>query len=399
MIKLGFRYNLLYPLMLIILTTIRRADTITMYKIIGFDGSLFLTLIMFLAEIIIGLIFYLYYLSFLSKEKNPNSYFMGIKLITTSSNIKPPDNILKIYLLIFMAAFFDFNIFLIGTYYLPREYNEVSSSLNIRLRSVLTISSAFGCFFILRIPIFRHQKFSLFIISLCLITIIISEFFFMQEKVGYIIYALILNFICYFFNSCLDLSEKYLLDYDFVNPFRLIMVEGIIGFILGCIFSIIVDPFKDIKEVFENKNNTYNISDSMKLIFLIIFLVIYFISSGGRNIYRLITNKLYSPMTRTLTDCFLDPLLIIYYYFGENDFIYNESQNLTYFIINLVTSFIIVFCSCVYNEIFIIFHFKLEHNTHYQISKRATLLKKKLDSFDDDINYSDDSSEQDKVSI
>ena len=142
--KFGIRKNLIYPLMLIITTSIRKVDTILMIKINNFEASLFLTLIMFLGEFVFGLIIYLSHLSNLS--------------FSTRNN---PDKKYKSYFIIFMTAFFDFNVFLLQTYYLPKFNKFVSVSLNIRLRSVLTICSAFLCYFLLRIPIYNHQIFSL----------------------------------------------------------------------------------------------------------------------------------------------------------------------------------------------------------------------------------------------
>ena len=49
MMKFGIRKNLIYPLMIIISTNIRKIDTILMIKINNIESSLFLTLIMFLA--------------------------------------------------------------------------------------------------------------------------------------------------------------------------------------------------------------------------------------------------------------------------------------------------------------------------------------------------------------
>ena len=199
--------------------------------------------------------------------------------------------------------------------------------------------------------------------------------------------ALLLNCFVYFLNSCLDVTEKYLLEHNFINPFKMIMLEGIIGFIFTCLFSIIGKPFTEIIQVYEK-------DDKGDFVLLIALLFLYLISSGGRNIYRVITNKLYSPMTRTLTDCILDPLLIIYYFFYENDFIYKNEQNKYYFFINLFTSIIIVICSCIYNEIFVIFCCKLEENTHFQISRRATIpqrLKESTEYEDNDLSSDDNS--------
>lgn len=127
------------------------------------------------------------------------------------------------------------------------------------------------------------------------------------------------------------------------------MIEGIFGIILTSIFLLFVDdPFYIFKE--NNGNKT-------KLFGLIIFLFLYFIMSGGRNIYRLLTNKIYSPMVKSLTDYSIVPLLIIIYYFIKKDFQVNiaESISIPIFIINLILSFIIVFFCCVYNELFVLY--------------------------------------------
>ena len=144
------------------------------------------------------------------------------------------------------------------------------------------------------------------------------------------------------------------------------MIEGIFGCILTSIYSIKEESFSKIISIYDEHN--------YKFILLIVCLFLFFFFSGGRNAYRIITNKIYSPMTRTITDCFLDPLLITYYYYFEKDFSIRNEQNIIYFIINLIISIVIVFFGCVYNELFILFCCGLEHNTHYYVSLRALRL-------------------------
>ena len=81
--------------------------------------------------------------------------------------------------------------------------------------------------------------------------------------------------------------------------------------------------------------------------------------------------NIFSPMTRSITDTFIDPLYIIYYYFIKNDFKINESKNAYFFIINLVLSIIIVFCGLIYNEIIILLCYNLQVDTYIDISNRA----------------------------
>jgi len=366
MIKIGTRHNLIYPMMFIIFTGIRKIDSILMEIITKFSGSLFLTLIMFIADTIAGLIIYLYHLNFL-KEKEA-SKFMGIELIQAPSEITPPDSTLKIYLLLFFASFLDFSEYFVSSYYIPEIFKNNSKSLEWRLKSIIICTSSILSYFVLEFPIFKHQILSIIIILICLIIVIITEIINNEKSLEHTILLLLLMLINHIFNSGIDIIEKYLLEYDFINPFKMLMMEGIMGFLLSLFLLIFQSPLKKLKKAYNDED--------VNFFLLIIFLILYFLLSGGRNIYRVTTNKLYSPMTKALSDYILVPLLIIYYYIMEEDFKVNGKTLLYYFIINLIISFIIVFCGLIYNELIVLFFCKFEHDTHYEVSKRA----KKIES-------------------
>ena len=114
MIKIRIRYNLFYPLMLFVFSFLREIDSIFISRL-KFNGSLLLTFLMFLAEFMAGLLVFLYNYSFLKKRKK--STYKKIKLIQ-AGEMKHPDSTLKIYFLIFMAAYFDFMQFIITTIYI-----------------------------------------------------------------------------------------------------------------------------------------------------------------------------------------------------------------------------------------------------------------------------------------
>ena len=161
----------------------------------------------------------------------------------------------------------------------------------------------------------------------------------------------------------MDNTEKYLLEYHKINAYKMIMIEGIFGLLITSVYSIHENPFKELKE-FNNKKNNY--------ILLSIFLFLYFLLSGGRNIYRILTNKIYSPMTKIITDCFLDPILIIYYFLFKNDL-----NNIFFFIINLILLINMDFFGLVYNDFLILYCCNLEYDTYYEITKRAKVLENK----------------------
>ena len=387
MIKIGTRRNLLYPLSFSILNGIRKVDFIIMKKYFNFSGSTLLSLIMFFSDFIGGLIIYLDQMKYL-KEKEVTKY-MGIELIQASSEMSPADNNAKMIILLIFLSYLDFAENILSSYYIPDKFKKVSKSLEWRLKSIIICISGILCFFSLKIPLFKHQIISIIIILICLLITILTEMIeyyneYNQEKgLIYIIYVLFLLVINQAFISGFDVIEKYFLEFNFINPFKLLMLEGIFGFVMTLLFCIHEDPFEQMKII--NKKTPEKIKG------LIIFLFVLFLLSCGRNIYRITTNKLYSPTTKALTDYIFVPLLIIYYFIFENDFTVKNKKIYYYFIINLIISFIIVISGLIYNEFIILFCFNLEYDTHYEVSKRAKKIQSKVfelscnESYDDSI--------------
>ncbi len=374
MIKFAKRRNLIYAMMFVIFNFLRKADSIVMKNYIGFSGSLILTSLMFIADFISGLNVYIYNLKYL-KEKEA-SKFMGIELIQASSNITPPDSNFKIFILIFFASFVDFTEYILSSYYIPVEFEDVSISIEWRLKSIIICFSAFLCYFSLKIPVFKHQIITIITILICLLIVIITEIIVFTKVKNHslldILKVIFLMIIDHIFNASLDVIEKYLLEYDFMNPYLILMMEGLFGFILSLIFTFTFDvkPFKKINNIYKEKNK--------KFACLIVCFVLYFLLSCGRNVYRITTNKLYTPTHKALFDYILVPLLIIYYYVWDDDFQFDGEKVFYYFFINLLISFIMVFCGLIYNELIIIFFCGLDYNTHYEVSKRAKLIESKV---------------------
>jgi len=389
-IRIGIRHNLIYLLMLIIFNFLRKVDLIVLDKIFEFNVSMIFIIFMFFGELLAGLIIYMYQISFLPSRKSNVS--KGVKLISGPSEISPHDSKFKIYVLVFVISLFDFIEYLVSTYYIP-QFKNISKTLEIRLSSFLTLSSALFFIYVLKLSIHKHHIFSLLIILACLIIIGISEYFFQHfddkrtEKDFFIVLLSVLG--VHFFNSLLDSVEKYLLEYDFVNAFKLLMLEGIFGTILSIIYLFIIrnNPFEQINNYNKNENTIIN------FIFLIICLCLYLLLSGGRNAYRVETNKIYSPMAKTLTDYILNPLFIVYYYIFDDDFIGGKQnkKNIFYFILNLILSIIVVFCGCIYNELLVLFCYNLEYDTHREVSIRA----ESKENIPDDENNGEGSSEED----
>jgi len=373
MIKIGLRNNLLYPLLLIIFTFSRRILSSIISEKLKFKSSLsFLTLLMFFSEFIVGLFIYLYQLKFLKSNKKTNAKQSSINYIVSYNKMSHPDSEFKIFALIFIGAYFDFVEFILTSYYFPK-FENISKSLNIRLGSALTLSSFILYYYLLKIQIYNHQKFAIIIISICLLMIIIIEILFniYYHTINENNFIIILIIISFFFIGYQDIIVKYLLEYDYINPFQLLMFEGFFGLILSIIYSFIDNPINDIIDYYKKDHNF-----KFSFIYLLICLILFIILSGGRNSYRMLTIRLYSPMTKAIADSFLDPIIILYYFITDIDFKFESKRNLIYFLLNLILLFISVFSGCVYSELLVIYHFNLEKDTHYEVAKRAKEVEK-----------------------
>ena len=154
-------------------------------------------------------------------------------------------------------------------------------------------------------------------------------------------------------------------------------------------------------DFFETNSLKEGLSISLKSISLaplIILLILYFILSALKNIYRVATIKLYSPMTRALAESILDPLIIIY------SSIIDSHKKIWFFWfyhgINIFLSIIMTFCSCVYNEFIVLYCCGLEYNTYHEVSKRCFSKEENLFLLEENSSSSDEEEDSElKVSI
>ena len=367
MIKFSTRGNIKFPLQLLLWNILRKFESSLISYFLGFDNSLIFTPLMFLGEFSAGLIIYLYQKKFLQKQKNSEKIKnKSITLIVTEQYLKAIDSKTKIFFLIFNSALFDFVQFGLSLH--TPKFVNVTGSIETRLAGFLTIFDALFYLYVLRFNIYRHQKFSLIGIGICLFLIIFSEFFFQDINIfltyGQFVLVILLIFVVQFCSAMVDSIEKYLFEYNQLNQFLALMFEGIFGFVLTVIYAFFYNPFDDIVAMKKN-NSTGN------FVMLILALILYLILSGVKNAFRVTTTKIYSPMTTTFMDYILNPFYLTYDFASGFDYFTNGEINYSYFILNLILSIIISFLGCVYNEFLILFCFGLERDTYNQITKRS----------------------------
>ena len=181
-----------------------------------------------------------------------------------------------------------------------------------------------------------------------------------DDSIGIFLFTFFLICLNHINISFADCIERYLVNYNFLNPFFVLMIEGIIEFIFSIIYSINNDPFNEF-------TFHYKTSSTGQFIFLIFLLVLYFLLNGAVSVYKIYCNCYYSPMAKSLTEYFFDPLFRIFYFLIMKDF----QNNYFYFCMSELICVLQDFFCCVYNEYLILTCCGLEYDTKYAISERA----------------------------
>ena len=378
MIKIGFRKNLLYLFLLVVSFFLRRTLEIILDEVTGLHNSLIFCFLMCLGQIIGGALIYWYQKSFFEKKEKILDKKIIYELIQTERELRMSDDISKIRLLVFFAAFFDLEEFIITDIFIPK-IADLSKTITLRLCCIMTITSSLICTYTLKYKIGRHQIFSLTILGMISLIIIIIELIYRSKinDIGNHIISYFLVLFHYFFISLTDVIERYLVDYDYINAFEILMLEGIASFIITAIYSIFINPFKEISIVYKR-------IEASNFILLIFLLFLFIVLSAFINIYKILCNILYSPMAKSLSCYFLTSIFIIYHYINKNDFMINGEQNIIYFLMSLVFSVLIDIFGLIYNEFFILKCFGLSKETYDGISVRAKESEIELSDFKND---------------
>ena len=155
-----------------------------------------------------------------------------------------------------------------------------------------------------------HQKVSLIVMSVCLLLTFILEIIFKQENISLLrfVFARFLMSFYLIGNSINNCIEKYLVDTNFINPFKILMFEGIFEIIMAIFISLGEDPFKEIINQYETNSTGY-------FILLIFLLILHFLLSMMVNSYKIYCNVIYTPMARTFSDYFMNQFFNILFYF------------------------------------------------------------------------------------
>ena len=343
MLKFGFRNNNFYPLMLLLFIFLRICvDKILKVHPYKKNIDFVISFLIFFSQSLIGGLIRLYY--YCKRKRMSEKYNQinltytqvgAIKLIMNKS-YKPTIKRYKKYLLINFASFFNF----IGTIIRSDDVinfgqkQENNSQLEIRIRSVQIIISSLICYFTIRLNIYKHQKLSLIVISFFLLFLIIMELVITSNIKNKILSILICVMSC-LSRAFLDVTEKYLFDFDYINILSMLIYEGVIGLIFFVIFF--------------STNSAYQ--------------------KQGLNILKDMSELGWPFMSRALFESTLDPFLFLYNFLTQNTSDGNSGKWI-YFSLVVFSLSVIAFFSLIYNDFIILYCCGLEYNTYKGINSR-----------------------------
>ena len=125
----------------------------------------------------------------------------------------------------------------------------------------------------------------------------------------------------------------------------------------------------------------YQKTSTKQFSILILLLIFYMILSGLKNLFRVQTTKIFSPITTTFIDYILNPIYLTIYFAINEDFLTKRKKNYAHFFINFFLALFIIFFCLIYNEFIIIYYCGLERDTYLEISNRGNLIDKNINEF------------------
>ena len=389
-ISLGYlSLKLLFPFLTPIFSCLRSYVNITVNpnpedesSFLGF--TFFLAFLLFLCEILCGLLELLSVIrqqttkSKLMEEEKKTSQNQTEESALRSSRIasllvpvekgKKTNKYLFYYL--FAATFVDFFSFctLTRISLVDKTLENVVDS-EIRIIQIVFISVLSKIF--LHYPFHRHHAASLTFIAVGMILICLKSFSNITPTTENIINT-ILYLVCYLLYVIQDIIEKYVMEKEYISPFRLLLYEGIIGMgisLVAFILSFCI-PFQVLFKT-QNTEISNNLLSSLGEVFTsinnnkihIAFYALFLFSSCGYNLFIVLTNYYFYPSHINVSDTLS---LLAFWLLLE------EEKDIGWYHILKVVGFILIFIGgLIYNEIIIVYFFGLGEYTRKEIRERA----------------------------
>lgn len=363
--------NLLLPFISPIFIIVRSISPLVIETEYKFDKHpLIFLFLMFFGELLVGCVHIILY----NREKKHHVEDIDQKSVFTMPQFTPVTDINKAKRMCMMLLKF-LGITLIDTSMMSvliiNSTSEITFNLlEFQLKAVQILILSLLCKFILRYPIFKHQWLSLGLIIIGIIFVFIRTF--AKEDILVLLKQIGIYIMTYLFWACQEISEKYLMENQFISPFEILLFEGsfglVISIVLIAIFNNITCPRyfdfciegKPIEEILE----TLKIIGSNGGI--IGLLVLFFFTSAGYNIFRLSINKIYTPTHKAIADILSAFIWECVWY------ILDTNKTEWYIILNVIGYLIMIIGTLLYNEIIILYLWGFQSNTKKEILMRTS---------------------------
>ena len=237
-----------------------------------------------------------------------------------------------------------YSIFCLNIYYLYDLNTWIFDILSLTLSSL----------FILKIKLYRHHFFSIFII------IVLSVIDMTSDIISYngTIKKTLMNFLNHILYNLIYVLYKHLMLVKFFKYYEILSYEGIIELLLGIISLIITTKSGNIDNFWDFIDNV----DINKIIFLILFIVIQFIYY----FIMILVIDIYSPFHTFILNLFSELVETVLM-----TIINNQEMELYSYIINIIFIFVCVFAILIYTEKIELYIFNLSKMTRRNIEQRA----------------------------
>ena len=221
-------------------------------------------------------------------------------------------------------------------------------------------------YFFLNFKLHRHHYLSLILIFIGLVLISIH---YIKDSFHLSILLLILSNLLY---SLMEIIEKWLMDIQYVSVYKLIFVEGLCGTIIMMIVLFIsiwvpCSEWMNNAKICNANEKIITLSSIGKLFssgyIYYIQMLIFIVSTLGYNVFLDLINKTNGPTHRVVSDTLTSIIGFIISVILKN----KNTYNLYYTVIGDI---LIICGSLVFNEIIIIYVFKLGESTRQEIIRR-----------------------------
>ena len=239
---------------------------------------------------------------------------------------------------------------------------------------------------ILRYPIYRHHKVSLFIIFSGVFILIIFDYLCIiineKETVGELTLKYFMNIVIFLTSYCCysfkNIGAKWMMEKRYYSPFLLLYYVGLAGLLLTLI-TLSFTPFINCTLPFCSNGKVENIIETLQEVFekpkIILLLLCILFGGVFINLFSFLINNHFNPCYIGIADSLSGFLLWIYSLFAKA----NEYKNYYYNLMIIITSFagliffsLIIAC-LIYTEIIILNCCNLRENINSEITKRADM--------------------------